>query len=89
MSKQAKRPVHPRDLICPQCGAGAGRPCVFAGKEQELVHCTERLLAIGDASLRVKPPAATKKKSEKKPPKSGANRRPLPGNTRDSSPTLF
>lgn len=45
MTSQPKRPFHPRHLVCPRCGSGVGRPCVFAGKEQAEVHCTERLMA--------------------------------------------
>lgn len=85
MTSKPKRPFHPRHLVCPRCGADIGRPCVFAGKEQAEVHCTERLKAIGDPSLRVSPVA---KKTTHKVSKGGKN--PLPKVSSESAPpTLF
>ncbi|MGF1473142.1 MAG: hypothetical protein ACFB50_15570 [Rubrobacteraceae bacterium] len=92
MTSQPKRPFHPRHLVCPRCGSGVDRPCVFAGKEQAEVHCTERLKAIGDPSLRVKPGAKTnpseKKKASAEGSKDGKNS-PTKAPSESAPPTLF
>ncbi len=77
-----RRVLHPRDLVCPRCGSGVDRPCSFAGHVQEEIHCTERLLALGDPGLRVEAPPEpqTEPRPRKRtpapdPPK---KKRPLP-----------
>jgi hypothetical protein len=76
--------LHPRDLVCPRCGAGVDHPCSFSGHVQEEIHCTERLLALSDRDLRVRPepessspasPTADERPPATDPPK---KRRPLP-----------
>lgn len=90
-----RRVLHPRDLVCPRCGADVGRPCSFANRVQEEVHCTERLLALGDPGLRVesppepsppdeKPPAADAPKKRRALPSAQAAARP-----ENPAPTLF
>ncbi|QIN85452.1 hypothetical protein GBA63_22385 (plasmid) [Rubrobacter tropicus] len=78
---EPRRVLHPRDLLCPRCGAGVDRPCSFAGHVQKEIHCTERLLALGDPALRVEaaPEPPTKPPPEKPPaPERPKKRRPLP-----------
>ena len=75
---ERRRVLHPRDLVCPRCGAGVDRPCSFSGHVQTEIHCTERLLALGDPDLRADgrpdpPPRNAGPASE--PPR---KRRPLP-----------
>lgn len=82
-----RRVRHPRDLVCPCCGANVDSPCSFSGRVQTEIHCTERLLALGDPSLRVEaapgPPTPDEKPTDKRQGNSAANpskkRRPLPG----------
>ena len=89
MSGQPEKPFHPRHLVCPRCGAEVEEPCVFAGKKQELVHCTERLRAIGDPSLRVKP-TSRKQPSPAKPGRKKSRSGTSPKEPATSfSPTLF
>lgn len=75
---EPRRVLHPRDLVCPRCGAGVDRPCSFAGRVQREAHCTERLLALGDPGLRVEaaPPSQPAKKAPA--PDRPKKKRPLP-----------
>ena len=95
-----RRVLHPRDLVCPRCGAGVDRPCSFAGRIQKEVHCTERLLALGDPDLRVeaapepspakKPPAKDRPKKRRPLPPAPAGRKPAAPEAREDAPlTLF
>lgn len=75
---------HPRHLVCPRCRAAVGRPCSFAGRVQADLHCTERLLALGNPDLRARPRSglpAQQPNPQKTRPAPGApkkKRRPLP-----------
>ena len=81
---EPRRVLHPRDLVCPRCGADVDGPCSFSGRVQRELHCTERLLALGNPDLRVRPrsglPAQQPKPQKTRPapdtPKK--ERRPLP-----------
>ena len=88
-SDKPRRVLHPRDLVCPRCGAGVDRPCSFSGRVQEELHCTERLLALGDPDLRVESPPEPSPRDEKPPatdpPK---KRRPLPSAPASEPETL-
>lgn len=73
-----RRVLHPRDLVCPRCGAGVDRPCSFAGRVHKEIHCTERLLALGDPGQRVEAAPGPPPPAEKPPPDPPTRRRPLP-----------
>lgn len=85
VAEKPRRILHPRDFVCPSCSAGVDRPCSFAGRVQKEVHCTERLLALGDPHLRAEaaPAPPTTPPTEPPPEKPPASdeprkRRPLP-----------
>ena len=99
---EPRRVLHPRDLVCPRCGAGVDRACSFAGRVQEELHCTERLLALGDPGLHVesppepspsdeKPAAADPPKKRRPPPSAPASEPepPVAPRAETPSPTLF
>lgn len=100
---EPRRVLHPRDLVCPRCGAGVDRPCSFAGRVQKEVHCTERLLALGDPDLRVEappepqakpppetPPAPDRPKKKRPLPSAPVAGRPAASAAQDDAPlTLF
>ena len=77
-----RRVLHPRDLVCPRCGAGVDRPCSFAGHVQKEIHCTERLLALGDPGQRVEaasePPTKPPPRKNTPAPDPPRKMRPLP-----------
>ena len=73
---RTRRVLHPRDLVCPRCGADVDHPCSFSGRIQKEVHCTERLLALGDPGLRVE--AAPEAAPEPPPASQPANKTPAP-----------
>ncbi len=76
--EKPRRVLHPWDLVCPRCGAGVDRPCTFSGRVQKEIHCTERLLALGDPGQRVEAAPEPPPPAEKPPPDPPTRRRPLP-----------
>ena len=85
-----RRVLHPRDLVCPRCGADVDRPCSFSGRVQEQIHCTERLLALGDPGprLQASPQSPQTDQQGAKPPavEPSKKRRPLPSGPPATSP---
>ena len=75
---EPRRVLHPRDLVCPRCGAGVDRPCSFSGRVQTEIHCTERLLALGNPDLRAADRPAPSPRNTRPAAEPPNKRRPLP-----------
>lgn len=86
-----------RDVPCPVCGAGVGKPCLLrSGQPLELIHCTDRISAAagvepmtapsvpyvpGPAAPVPEPPRPGSPRHEESSPAQAGS-----SNTRDESP---